>query len=298
MHAPFSPELSQAILEWNTIDQRSLGRKISALLAGDMQEENKLTRQEWKTLKIFASNREHLDKQFEVFHQFVNYVEERTASPNHLIVCVQNFRKKLDFNYRQEQSIIVRIVIVVSFFFFPKYTHIYFSNFELGIYTSHGKKSEHGVYNNVTNGIAPAFHEEYEINIEALKPLDLPSEDLARFKTVFFTNLRTLISDPGRPVTPLSAWDFIKLLLPSWETILPSDIQLSSREIRPMSCAQFVGEAIIEAHRQTCSEFGYDFPDVIEAYGLAEAPERLLTTALVTGFVARGIFVPRVKYFI
>lgn len=298
MHAPFPHELSQAILEWNTIDQRSLGRKISALIAGELQDENKLTRQEWKTLKIFASNQEHLDKQFEVFHQFVKYVEERTVSSNQLIVCVQNFRKKLDADYLKEKSIIVRIFIAISSFFFPKYTHIYFSNFENGVYTSHGKRSHYGVYNNVTNGITPAFHEEYEINIEALKPLHLPSEDLDRFKTVFFTNLRTLISDLGRPVTPLSAWDFIKLLLPSWETILPSDIQLSNPYIRPMSCVQFVGDAIIEAHRQTCADFGYDFPDEMEAYGLAEAPERLLTTALVTGFVARGIFVPRVKYFI
>lgn len=197
----------------------------------------------------------------------------RMKRGNHRMIhiCAIDTCKQVEKDEKKAISILDKIVIVAKkifiWLFGYRFHHPNFLTYlpELSSHAIHGKKVGSGIYQNLIDGEPKRHIREFEINVTPWLPEGVDPE---RFQRVFFTYLEEIIRKKNRHLK-LSG-SFIKLsrvLFPHFTPTVPEAIDLADPVERTVTCNQFVGEALVEAHVRSSREFGSAIPESLEFYG-------------------------------
>jgi hypothetical protein len=224
---------------------------------------NKLTE---KQLLMWHSNGKHIN------HTYRSILRRMKRGKRRMIhVCAMDTNKQIEKEERKAKTLIDKIIIIVEKIFVWLTGYVFHHpNFltylpEHSTHAVHGKDRGHGVYQTRIKGEPKSYIREYEININPWLPENV---NVDQFERTYMNRLEEIIRQENRHLKPPSNWTKIRrVVFPNFIATVPSEINLSNPAPRTVTCNQFVGEALVEAHVRTCRELNLQVPAAIEFYG-------------------------------
>lgn len=146
--------------------------------------------------------------------------------------------------------------------------------------------SGRGSYNKPISGRKIPFFDEFKIRIKPLIPED-SSVEPKKFKSTFVDKLNETLKIKVQGLCPAPFG-----LLSRAPAVKTDPQKLNFAKTKMHLCSQYVCQAIIHAHIQTCNEFGITPPDSLSFYGLDDQQrmETLTPNRVQAAFIKSGIF--------